>query len=85
MIFNWKLQFLYGMVEALHSIIVVIFGPYSAFPNREMEIFYFQMGHFTEIENLHFPIWKCTIRSKNDHNDRMQCPLPYHEGTEVFN
>ena len=25
----------------------------------------------------HFPIWKCIVRSKSDHNDRMQCPVLY--------
>ena len=40
---------------------------------------------FTQTEKLYFPIWKNIVRSKSDHNDRMQCLLPHHEGTEAYN
>ena len=51
----------------LHSIIVVIFGPYNVFPNREMEIFYLGW-EFYKVTYLTYST--CIVRSESDMMER---------------
>ena len=48
----------------LHSIIVVIFGPYNAFPSGEMEIFFLGECDISDLLNMYYKDWKWHDRKK---------------------
>ena len=78
-IFTAKLQFLHNTVAHISFFLSCHGQTLQYMLNKSKKV------TFIQTENLHFPIWKSIVRSKNDHNDRMQSPLPYHEGTKVYN
>ena len=44
--------------RTLHSFIVVIFGPYNAFPNGQMETFYLGECDLSDLLNMYCKVWK---------------------------
>ena len=54
--------------RTLHSNIVIIFGPYNAFPNGEMEI-----SVWVHMTSLTYLTW--IVRSENDKMERSGCML----------
>ena len=58
----------------LHSIIVINFGPYNAFSDKEMEILF-------DPFSMYLAYLTCIVRSESDMMERTGCVLLYFEGT----